>query len=411
MNDEKDAASLGNASTDGNKKTPALLRTKPPYTKPKPPYTKPKTPYTKPKTPYTKPKPVYTPKTSSIGKTGIQDTNGEDNTASSLLNVAVNNGGDSAANTEPDTTADGGANNGVANGGANNGVANGGANNEQVINLLDVGVGGETSDVAVANTEGTNSTGGGAQDITNISAQGTGLTGSQFLAQTSGSSPAEREQAILQAVQAGNMPDFIKHFVEVPLQWNGHEAVIQVAPDYVAIGTNEDFVRIPMAAPTAQRVADSLGCSIPRPKVVDAIWEHAEYKLRPRPLPAGSDMCSNEYFRRANELIDEELGGRPLGALTAGDKKDIVLTNRLRQRPGSVAIYGWQRANGQPIQPLSTVHGASYADYSHGLRLVSSQMTVDGRETTVEEVLADSQLNGLLSNERPVSITRYPNTN
>ena len=50
--------------------------------------------------------------------------------------------------------------------------------------------------------------------------------------------------------------------------------------------------------------------------------------------------------------------------LTAGPRKDLVLTSRLWLDPGKVAIYGWHRARGAPIQPLSTVHGAGYADYS-----------------------------------------------
>jgi len=56
----------------------------------------------------------------------------------------------------------------------------------------------------------------------------------------------------------------------------------------------------------------------------------------------------------------------PLGELTSGDKKDLVLTSLLWRVPGRVAIYGWHRAVNQPIQPLSKVHGARYADYSPG---------------------------------------------
>jgi hypothetical protein len=42
-----------------------------------------------------------------------------------------------------------------------------------------------------------------------------------------------------------------------------------------------------------------------------------------------------------------------------------VLKQRLWLQAGRVAIYGWQRAGGTPIQPLSNVDGAGYADYSH----------------------------------------------
>ena len=88
--------------------------------------------------------------------------------------------------------------------------------------------------------------------------------------------------------------------------------------------------------------------------------------------------------------------------LTAGDKKDIVLTNRLASNPGRVAIYGWHWPGGTPIQPLSTVHGAAYADYSHGVRLVSETAFVNGRAVPLGDLLADARYGPLLNNEGPV---------
>ena len=55
--------------------------------------------------------------------------------------------------------------------------------------------------------------------------------------------------------------------------------------------------------------------------------------------------------------------------------------------PGHVAIYGWHRTNGEPIQPLYLGHSAGYADYSHGIRLIQQQMILNGTETAVAEVL------------------------
>jgi hypothetical protein len=93
----------------------------------------------------------------------------------------------------------------------------------------------------------------------------------------------------------------------------------------------------------------------------------------------------------------------PQGALTAGDKKDLVLTDRLLRAPGRVAIYGWHRASHDPIQPLSTVHGAGYADYSHGVRLVSRTVYVNGASRSIDAVLTDPELAALLvRNEEPV---------
>ena len=88
-----------------------------------------------------------------------------------------------------------------------------------------------------------------------------------------------------------------------------------------------------------------------------------------------------------------------LGDLVSGDKKDIVLTNMLASKPGQIAIYGWHRLTGAPIQPLSTVHGACYEDYSHGVRLVSQTVVVDGQNRLVREILKHPLMANLLSDE------------
>ncbi|MDE3029032.1 MAG: hypothetical protein KGH84_11600, partial [Paracoccaceae bacterium] len=73
-----------------------------------------------------------------------------------------------------------------------------------------------------------------------------------------------------------------------------------------------------------------------------------------------------------------------------------------RTHPGKVAIYGWQRTNGLPIQPLSTVHGAFYADYSHGIRLVSNTAFVNGKPHPLSDIFQDSGLAQIISAEGPI---------
>jgi hypothetical protein len=92
-----------------------------------------------------------------------------------------------------------------------------------------------------------------------------------------------------------------------------------------------------------------------------------------------------------------------LGALTAGDKKDLVLTNRLWSHLDRVAIYGWHMLDGKPIQSLSTLHGWRYADYSHGARLISTRVFVDGKPRSIFEVMQDSRLAAALSGEGPLA--------
>jgi hypothetical protein len=68
-----------------------------------------------------------------------------------------------------------------------------------------------------------------------------------------------------------------------------------------------------------------------------------------------------------------------------------------------VAIYGWHRSNGDPIQPLSTVHGEYYADYSHGIRLVSRTAYVNGRAVDLRSAADRRHLCGMLNSDGPLS--------
>ncbi len=89
----------------------------------------------------------------------------------------------------------------------------------------------------------------------------------------------------------------------------------------------------------------------------------------------------------------------PLGTLVAGHQKDIVLTPRLAEDSGKVAIYGWHRQDGTSIQPLYTGHAETWVDYSHGVRLVSEAVFLNGRPSTIREILQDPELAPLLSDE------------
>jgi hypothetical protein len=135
--------------------------------------------------------------------------------------------------------------------------------------------------------------------------------------------------------------------------------------------------------------------------MVDAIYAQAGIHLAPRPLPAGDTMRTTAYYWEHNQLVHlqrTDVGSDP-GDLIAGDKKDLVLTNRLWNFPDRVAIYGWHRPDGNPIQPLSTVHGWRYADYSHGVRLVSDTAYVNGHPKPLLDLLQDPAMATLLSTE------------
>jgi len=217
----------------------------------------------------------------------------------------------------------------------------------------------------------------------------------------------ERDAQLRAQLLAGNIPQFLRR--AAPVRMTGGDAAhpieltLCVLPDYLAVGSDQDFVLVPLGLDAALAVAERFGFELPTPRMVDAIYAAAPVKLAPLPLPAGEEMRSTAYFVYHNELIGGQRAGLPaaLGELTAGDKKDLVLTDRLWTDPGHVAIYGWHRAVGAPIQPLSTVHGARYADYSHGVRLVSERAYLNGAPRALRDLLANAETARLLTSEGP----------
>jgi len=240
------------------------------------------------------------------------------------------------------------------------------------------------------------------------------LTGSQFVDLTSKINEQQRERLIGEQLLDGNLPGFLKKLKPVKLQFRNKsgrlvKAVIYVIPDYLAIGSKDDFIRIPMDLYTASKVAKQFGFILPTRRMVDAIYEQSESHFTPQPLPPCSQMRSTGYYERHNQKIirQQHSRGIALGELVSGHKKDVVITNRLLKKPGRIAIYGWHRPGGKPIQPLSTVHGAGYADYSHGIRLVSEKVLINGKLCSVYDILKDPELAFLLSDEGPLKEFKY----
>jgi hypothetical protein len=237
-----------------------------------------------------------------------------------------------------------------------------------------------------------------------------------FIRQITSLDFAEREREIYAQITAGNIPNFLRRLcpVEVTNVYADHtnRATFYATPDYLAVGSDEDYFLTPMTPNTAQRIADALDCSLPTRKMVNEIYFAAPLKLAPTPIPPSPAMTTVPVFSNHNATVREQRAERlkdyPPGTLTAGHQKDVVLANALSTSPGKVAIYGWHQTNGRPIQPLYLGHVASWVDYSQCIRLVLQTMVVNGRNRRLSEVLADPELSGLLSDEGTLSEPRYP---
>jgi len=188
----------------------------------------------------------------------------------------------------------------------------------------------------------------------------------------------QREERLFTEIAAGNVPDFLRALkpVAVTNMLSGllRELIFHVTPDYLAVGCDTDFLRIPLTPMTAQRLADRMDCSLPTAALVDAIWRAADVKLAPQPVKPGPEMTTLTAFTGQQRLIEQQLGARR--GLVAGHKKDVVLAPNLTNQ---VAIYGWHQTNGQPIQPLYTRHSSTWTDYSHGVRLIANEVMLNGQ--------------------------------
>ncbi|MFA6167517.1 MAG: hypothetical protein WC700_12940 [Gemmatimonadaceae bacterium] len=236
------------------------------------------------------------------------------------------------------------------------------------------------------------------------------LTGSAFIASVSSLPRDERETAIRRELFAGNIPTFLRALRTVEAHAVGpdsirHTVAYEVMPDYLAIGSDDDFVRMPMNPYTAQAFCDAFGFVLPTRKMVNDIWAAAPVHVEPRPLTQDRDAPLT--FLQHHRIIEEQLAGQARGAFVAGIKKDVVVSNRLQEKANRVAIFGWHYLNGEPIQPVYAGHVDWYVDYSHGIRPVRRWMRVDGVRRSFEAVLADSTRRYLLSDEGAMAVWRY----
>lgn len=189
--------------------------------------------------------------------------------------------------------------------------------------------------------------------------------------------------------------------------------IIFVKSDYLAAGSDDDYFTLPMTPQSAQKIAEFFNASLPTPFIVDIIYKKAELKLEPfNFIPRGNRNETPDLFYDHSKIVhaQKKASGSTPGVFTAGTKKDIVISSKLSdpRRTHHVTIYGWHRLTGIPIQPVTNIHIDTYVDYSHGVRLVSNKILIDGKEYDYRVILRDSTLYSLLSSEKePLTVTSY----
>lgn len=221
----------------------------------------------------------------------------------------------------------------------------------------------------------------------------------------------ERDSFVVKEILAGNLPSFLKKFVNVKVSIVDSvtnktiEAEYFVSPDYLCIGSDDDWARINITPLAAQKIADSFNCFLPTRKMVDDIYKAAKVKLEPVPMYAFRDSTPTMWHHHL--IIEGQRNGR--SGLIAGIQKDVVISGKISRdpKPERVAIYGWHKLDGRPIQPLYTGHIYWWVDYSQGIRLVYRKIKVGKKWMDYTEVLNDTVLKKLLCDEEWCDFFRY----
>lgn len=237
------------------------------------------------------------------------------------------------------------------------------------------------------------------------------LGGTAFYQQAAAMKWAARDSFVLKEILAGNAPSFLKMFVPVRVAvldsatGKTIQATFYAAPDYLAVGTNEDWARVNITPMAAQQIADKLDCFLPTRKMVDDIYKAAKLKLEPVPMYAFRDSTPTMWHHHL--IIEGQRKGRT--GLIAGIKKDVVISGKISRdgRPNRVAIYGWHKTDGKPIQPLYTGHINWWVDYSQGIRLIWRKIKVGNKWMDYTAVLKDPVLKKLLCDEDFCDFYRY----
>jgi hypothetical protein len=239
----------------------------------------------------------------------------------------------------------------------------------------------------------------------------TSISGSEFYKQAAAYNWQQRDSLAVQEILGGSIPSFLKKFVPVTVTITDStgkklSATYYVAPDYLSIGNNNDWCRIPLTPMAAQKIADSLDCFLPTRKMADDIYKAASVK--PEPVPMFAFRDSTPTFYQHHLIIEGQRKQR--SGLIAGIKKDVVISGILTRgaKMQRVAIYGWHKTDGKPIQPLYAGHVNWYVDYSHGIRLVYRKIRIGNKWMDYTDILSDAKLSKLLCDEEYCDFYKYP---
>ncbi len=139
------------------------------------------------------------------------------------------------------------------------------------------------------------------------------ITGTELYDQIDTLGGSKRETHVLQLLTTNTLSPHLKDVTITVTGKNtkGEETTIEytVKSDYLCVGTELDYFRLPLAPLTAQKVADHFNCTLPTKRMVDQIWKSATTKLPPQPIspkPGEAPRDSSITYRRHQRMVEDK---------------------------------------------------------------------------------------------------------
>ncbi|HND00266.1 MAG TPA: hypothetical protein PKW90_29335, partial [Myxococcota bacterium] len=131
-----------------------------------------------------------------------------------------------------------------------------------------------------------------------------------------------RDMAILEQLKAGNVPDFCRpdlasawHPVRLDHPDRHISGIVYVLSDVLAVGNNEDYVRVPISGYTSQMIADHWGCCLPTSRVIRQAYVAADRKMVLHNFGTGLATMSNAALLWHDAIVQgrvESLAADPM---------------------------------------------------------------------------------------------------
>lgn len=228
----------------------------------------------------------------------------------------------------------------------------------------------------------------------------------QLLSELPNDPGEERERMVRDFALRGDVPAHIQTWCTVPVEHEGLTGEFYCTPDFLSIGSDDDWARVRINGVTAELIGEVAKAMLPTRKMVNAIYA-ASNKLAAKswgPPYDHSMMCTHRW-QPQDAAINQQIQskGYERGSLMEGHAKNVVIGMGLSASHGQqIGIYGWFTSEGRAIQGPGVqwkAHEWSYTDYSQCIRLVHKEMLVGSKVMAVTDVLKDPALYPLISDE------------